>query len=887
LSNAQNIPQQSEGQPDTLPKPKTQLGFGEDVPSLAVEKTAQDSSDEVVLSFWDDLRDSIPPWITELTAIGVGLFAILSFLALLDTTTSSSAITWRNLLTSLFGQGSIGVAVLMFCLAVMIGLQKAFPALKLASAKVLAVEVGFLCALALLHALPNDPELRALARAGQGGGMIGWGLTALPYWLAGSSFTVALFAFVLALCGAVLIGVKRSHVIYTLTRVGDALLDYADALVPPKPSVQVVLPDATVTPSAPPPATAKRNPIMRIKPNYDNLPPSMRPSANAPRKEALEELKSHPLFATGHELKVDFNVIGELTNRKTDDGFRIVRRPDGREKRYFAIVEMKEAKKLNKRDKALPSIETFQEVEMVMPDEKEINHNVVLIENTLLEFDIEIDVVDVQVGPTVTRYAVQPYQTRKDGSTERTRLSKIASYSSDLALALSAKRLRLEIPVPGTNYMGIEVPNRRPSMVTLRSVYESKAFAELQLKNTSPLLIPLGRDVSGAPLSIDLAKQPHLLIAGTTGSGKSVCIAAIATALVLNNMPNTVKLIMLDPKMVELSRFNGLPHLLGNVETETERIIGVLKWCTREMDRRYKLLEEHAVRNIDNYNAKFGARRRGRDYLPYIVIMVDEIGDLMLSRPEETETSITRLAQMARAVGMHLIVATQRPSVDVITGLIKANFPGRIAFSVASGVDSRVILDTSGAETLLGRGDMLYLSPEAAAPQRVQGCYVTDEEVRAVVKHWSDWLAAEIAAGREDAVRPSPWERGLTRREFLSETDPMLEDAIEFVVETQEASASIIQRRLGLGYPRAARIMDMLEQLGVVGESVGGGRARKVLISRGEDPFKRIIEERMKGGEVKPLKPRKTMQEYYDEADLDGDDNAQYFMDDDEDDDLK
>lgn len=879
LSDVQNIPQHAEGQPDTLPQPKTQLGFGEDVPLLAVERPAQPDDAEVVLTFWDDLRDSIPPWITELTAIGVGLFAILSFLALLDTTTSSTAITWRNLLVSLFGQGSIGVAVLMFLLAVMIGLQKAFPALKLAPAKVLAIEVGFLCVLALLHALPNDPELRALARAGQGGGMIGWGLTAIPHWVAGNSFTVIVFASLLALCGAVLVGVKRSHVIYALTRIGDALLDYADTLVPPKPSVEIVLPN---TPSTPPPlqATTKRNPIMRIKPDYNNLPPSMRPGANTSRNDALEELKSHPLFASGHELKVDFNVIGELTNRKTEDGFRIVRRPDGREKRYFAIVEMKEAKKLNKRDKALPAIETFQDVEMVMPDEKEINHNVVLIENTLLEFDIEIDVVDVQVGPTVTRYAVQPYQTRKDGSTERTRLSKIASYGSDLALALSAKRLRLEIPVPGTNYMGIEVPNRRPSMVTLRSVYESKAFAELQLKNTSPLLIPLGRDVSGAPLSIDLAKQPHLLIAGTTGSGKSVCIAAIATALVLNNMPHTVKLIMLDPKMVELSRFNGLPHLLGNVETETERIIGVLKWCTREMDRRYKLLEEHAVRNIDNYNAKFGARRRGRDYLPYIVIMVDEIGDLMLSRPEETETSITRLAQMARAVGMHLIVATQRPSVDVITGLIKANFPGRIAFSVASGVDSRVILDASGAEALLGRGDMLYLSPEAAAPQRVQGCFVTDEEVRAVVKHWTEWLSAEVAAGREDAVRPSPWERGLTRREFLSETDPMLEDAIEFVVETQEASASIIQRRLGLGYPRAARIMDMLEQLGVVGESVGGGRARKVLISRGDDPFKRIIEERMKGGDVKPLKPRKTMQEYYDEADLDGDDDAHYFADD-------
>jgi S-DNA-T family DNA segregation ATPase FtsK/SpoIIIE len=374
---------------------------------------------------------------------------------------------------------------------------------------------------------------------------------------------------------------------------------------------------------------------------------------------------------------------------------------------------------------------------------------------------------------------------------------------------------------------------------------------------------------------------PHLLIAGTTGSGKSVCIAAIATALVLNNTPDTVKMVMLDPKMVELSRFNGLPHLLGPVETDTDRIIGVLKWCTREMDRRYKLLEEHAVRNIDNYNARFGLRRTKKDYLPYIVIMVDEIGDLMLSRPEETETAITRLAQMARAVGMHLVVATQRPSVDVITGLIKANFPGRIAFSVASGVDSRVILDASGAEALLGRGDMLFLAQDAAGPKRVQGCYVTDEEVRQIVKHWTDWHAAEVTAGRAERITAGPWERGLTRREFLAETDPMLEDAIEFVVETQEASASIIQRKLGLGYPRAARIMDMLEELGVVGETVGGGKARKVLIPHGEDPFKRIVEQRMRGGN-KPLKTaRKPVEEYYDDADLEMS-KEEYFTDEDD-----
>jgi S-DNA-T family DNA segregation ATPase FtsK/SpoIIIE len=340
--------------------------------------------------------------------------------------------------------------------------------------------------------------------------------------------------------------------------------------------------------------------------------------------------------------------------------------------------------------------------------------------------------------------------------------------------------------------------------------------------------------------------MPHLLIAGTTGSGKSVCIAAMATALALDNHPDQVKLVMLDPKMVELSRFNGLPHLLGPVETDQERIIGVLRWCTREMDRRFKVLEESAVRNITEYNSRLGRRQQG-EYLPHLVIMVDEIGDLMLTHPEETEPTVIRLAQKARAAGMHLVIATQRPSVDIITGLIKANFPARISFAVASGIDSRVILDSVGAESLLGKGDMLYQAPEAAAPKRLQGCYVSDDEVRTTVGWWKEWHEKQIAEGRMEASRISPWERGLTRREFLSETDPMLEDAIDLVIKEGEASASLIQRRLGLGYPRAARIMDLLHELGVVGEQEAGGRSRKVLIKPGQDPFKDVIEKRTGG----------------------------------------
>ena len=421
------------------------------------------------------------------------------------------------------------------------------------------------------------------------------------------------------------------------------------------------------------------------------------------------------------------------------------------------------------------------------------------------------------------------------------RVSEITNLSGDLALALSAKRLRIQAPVPGHSYVGIEVPNRQPSTVALRPVLESEHFYKYR-KN--PLALPLGRDVSGEPFMADLGTMPHLLIAGTTGSGKSIMLAAMTTALVMNNTPDVVRLVLLDPKMVELSRFNGLPHLLGPVETELDRIIGVLRWATREMDRRYKLLEKEAARNLEVYNKGLG-RRRKDERLPYIVLIIDEIGDLMMQRPDETERALTRLAQMARAVGIHLMVATQRPSVDVITGLIKANFPARISFAVASGVDSRVILDSTGAESLMGKGDMLFLAPDASGPQRVQGCYISDEEVNATVDYWKDWNESEIEEGRGEPGAIAPWERGMTRREVLAETDPMLEDAIALVIAEGEASASLIQRRLGLGYPRAARIMDLLFELGIIGAARPGGRSREVLIKPGGDPFKKIIEKRL------------------------------------------
>ena len=484
------------------------------------------------------------------------------------------------------------------------------------------------------------------------------------------------------------------------------------------------------------------------------------------------------------------------------------------------------------RDERLPPLDLLSGEQTNRPDERHINQIAGLIVQTLAEFGIPSKVVGYRVGPTVTQFAVEPGFVEKEkpgneGELARmkVRVAQISALQRDLTLALAAERLRIEAPVPGRPYVGIEVPNSRSTVVRLRPILESDAF-----NNTgSPLTIGLGRDVSGQPVVADLTRMPHLLVAGTTGSGKSVCIAALTTCLVMNNPPEELRLVMIDPKMVELVRFNGLPHLLGKVETELERILAVLRWTVAEMDRRYKLLEYAHARNIDSYNKKAG-RKKGAGPLPRIVVMVDELADLMMSAPDQTEHNLVRLAQMARAVGIHLVVATQRPSTDVVTGLIKANFPARISFTVASSVDSRVILDTQGAESLLGRGDMLFLPPEAAGPVRSQGAMVTDQEIERVITYWQK--AAPPAP--EAQVEKSPWDQMMEEEATLADRDGLVERARALVKQTQRASASLLQRRLHIGYPRAARLIDELEELGVIGPA-SGGREREVLVAPDED----------------------------------------------------
>ena len=456
-----------------------------------------------------------------------------------------------------------------------------------------------------------------------------------------------------------------------------------------------------------------------------------------------------------------------------------------------------------------------------------------LIEETLLAFGAPAKVVEVNRGPTITQFGVEPdFVEGRGGRRIKVKVSKISALADDLALALAAASIRVEAPVPSKGYVGIEVPNTEISLVALRDVMEAEAFQKLH----SHLRIGLGQDVSGHAVSADLGAMPHLLIAGTTGSGKSVCVNAIIACLLLQNTPDDLRLVMVDPKRVELTYYNGIPHLLAPVVVELERVVPALQWVSREMDERYHRFAKDGARNLDDFNQKM--QQAGQKPLPYLVVVIDELADLMMLAPDETERVITRLAQLARATGIHLVIATQRPSVDVVTGLIKANFPARIAFAVASSVDSRVILDQPGAERLLGRGDMLFQSPDAPAPIRMQGAFVSERELNRLINHWrlmgvSSPPPAAQAPAPGPAIPPGVplkqaplWEEVETSE---GDGDALFGEAAEVVRQMHRASISLLQRRLRIGYTRAARLIDDLEEKGIVGPAQQGSQAREVL----------------------------------------------------------
>ncbi len=457
-------------------------------------------------------------------------------------------------------------------------------------------------------------------------------------------------------------------------------------------------------------------------------------------------------------------------------------------------------------------------------DRGDVKRSASVIEKTLDSFGIQARVAEVNGGPAVTQYALE--------ISAGTKISKIANLQHDIALALATPTgtVRVEAPIPGKSLVGIEVPNRSLEIVGLKQVLASEDMR----KHKSKLAVALGRDTSSKAMVVDLDRMPHCLIAGTTGSGKSILLNSFITSLLFRNSPDELKLILIDPKRVELTNYNGIPHLLTPVITEPEKILSSLKWAMAEMDRRYKLFQSVGVRNITTYNEMSGFQA-----LPYIVIIIDELADLMMFAPVEIEDAITRIAQLARATGIHLVVATQRPSVDVITGLIKANIPCRIAFNVSSMIDSRVILDGPGAEKLLGRGDMLFLPPDASKPIRIQGVYVQDAEINNLIKYLKALGIAPQYTAEVVEMPLGKW--GGKGGANGSDKDELFEEAVRTICQYDRASASLLQRRLKVGYARAARILDELESAGIVGPGEGS-KPRDVLVRNADEYFTQSTE---------------------------------------------
>lgn len=764
-------------------------------------RSSQSNNKEVQpQSTWDDrlIRELIP-WRREILGLLIFLAAMLTFLALLGLTASGLLEPWTTFLRRLAGWGIYPLVLIIAGLGLYLLLSRLELPYHVKPGQVIGLELLLLAVLALLHLAVGGGLMGALA--GRGGGLIGWALSDPLVEFLGP-FLTALFIFVLFSSGLVLLlRITWRLTIEWLNRTSLQLQIWSKEL-----EIDI-----------------------------------------AEREAQRDTREAVPAITFG-----DRTVPLPEINAGLDEDQLIIIEDSASDVAQF-----------QGRDEGLPSFDALEDGAVISMSREEVDHKKQTIEQTLADFGLPATVTEIRRGPAVTQFGVQPGYLEKPGpdgqlKLHKVRVNQIASLQKDLALALEVQRLRIEAPVPGRGIVGVEVPNAATSVVRIKSVIESEPYQILE----SPLAVALGRDVAGSPVATDLATLPHLLIAGTTGSGKSVCLNALISCLVFNNTPDNLRLVMIDPKKVELIRFNGMPHLLGKVEIEPDRVIGVLRWLTSEMDRRYELFAAIGAKHIKDYNRKIRSRRLARELkavkLPYIAVFVDELADLMVMYPADVERTLCRLAQMARATGIHLVVATQRPSTDVITGLIKANFPARASFAVTSGIDSRVILDSVGAEHLLGKGDMLFLPPDANAPVRVQGCFVSDHEIEAIVSHWQKYsepvpafylpaesregaarAASEVATevDRDELAADAPWEKLIVRESFINDRDEMLEQAIELAKKHDSLSTSLIQRRLRIGYPRAARLMEALYEMGMVENPKEGGRTRRTYVKEEEDPL--------------------------------------------------
>ncbi len=714
------------------------------------------------------------PWWVWLTspiaqqtlAVGLILLSLLTFLTLLRGTSGRWTDAWLHALQFIFGWGAVPVAFAIGWGGVLILQHHLDRPLIWRWRPVVGLELLFFGLLALTHLLLGRRDPWALLQSGWGGGVIGWALSHIL-----SLYLGPLVAGVL-LTIFTLLGLALA-LDWTLADLRERLGRRRALLLPARPrAARPARPAARPAPRPAPPAPSAPAPSPAERPAPAAPQPAPAPATPARAAPVPPSVPAHPA------------------------------------------------------EPPLPPLDLLDEGEEVGLSDEEVRRKSRIIVETLAQFGLPVQVVEVRRGPAVTQFGIAPGFTERPGPDgqrrpHKVRVSQIAALADDLALALAAPSLRVEAPVPGRSVVGIEVPNDQVSRVSLRSVMESDAFAAMD----SPLTVALGEDVAGTPVVADLSTMPHLLIAGTTGSGKSVCIKALATCLAMTNRPDQLRFVMIDPKMVELVHFNGLPHLLGHTEVELERIGRVLRWVAHEMDDRYRRFAAAGARHIDDYNDKVG-RSDPSLWLPRIVVLIDELADLMMLAPEETERTICRIAQMARATGIHLVVATQRPSVDVVTGLIKANFPARISFATASQVDSRVILDMPGAETLLGKGDMLYLAADAGHPVRLQGCYVSEAEIQRVVEFWRQQLPGWTGEAPWDSMMPAG---GALPSSASQEEDDLLQQAIALLRTRETISASYLQRRLRIAYPTAARLIERLEEMGLVGPPEAAGRPRRVI----------------------------------------------------------
>jgi len=710
------------------------------------------------------------------------LSALLTLLSMLSASQGVLTDRWLELLRKGFGWGMYLVPFWLGALGVWLFLRSFGKEPPVVWERVLGVLIIFLATLPIIHMLHFSSEPEALAASGGGGGFVGYYVQNILEINLGTAGAFALLLAVILIGLFVLLDISLDEVIRFFALAWESISIW-----------------------------------YRFK-----APRSWRK-----RREPVSEQRPLPLF-NGSGTDSAAADVGSVAGQEKHEPQKM---PVGQTAQELEVrIVGQEAKAA---EWQLPSLDLLDDSVEAELSSSEIRYKVRIIEDTLKSFGVPVKVVEVNQGPVITQFGIEPGYTERgerNGKVKRVKVkvNKISSLANDLALALAASPIRIEAPIPGRSLVGLEVPNSEISLVSLKGVMATDAFQEID----SNLAICLGQDVSGQPVVADLAAMPHLLIAGATGSGKSVCINALIACLLLNNTPEDLNLIMVDPKRVELVNFNGIPHLLGRVIVEIDHVVGTLKWLTREMDRRYRLFSRIGVRNIAGHNQLAAAR--GEKKLPYMVILIDELADLMMSSPEAVERSVCRIAQLARATGIHLVIATQRPSVDVVTGLIKANFPSRVSFAVTSQIDARVVLDGPGAEKLLGRGDGLYMASDSSKLVRLQGCFVSDEELQRLVHHWKIQTVKASPASVGPAVQQPLWEDMIAQveKEERTRRDPLFEDAVDLVRKQRRASISLLQRRLGIGYSRAARLIDRMEDEGLVGPYEGAGTLREVLLPK-------------------------------------------------------